>query len=330
MSGAVRHRRRIWSELVPLDLLTGDRTLLDALARRGIQLIVAVQPAELEVACRLVREAGVRGLSIGVWPLLDDVDGRWLHTSNATRFESWARALWDELGASGLSVDTVVLDLEPPIDAVRSLTDGHWSPLARGFGRASDDSVHRRLVALFDTAEILATAIPPATLPGPAGLGWQRALGTPLGLPYTRVSAMLYTSLFEGYSGGWLRRCDARSLLSYFAESTRRTFGTRAAVSLGSVGPGALGDERPFRSVEELRDDMALVMATGIDDLALFDLAGVLRRPPLESWLDALVTRDTLSRGAAPTVRAVACSVALEGGGCGLAALWRLADALRP
>lgn len=43
------------------------------------------------------------------------------------------------------------------------------------------------------------------------------------------------------------------------------------------------------RAEHELSDDVALVRLCGVEDIALFDLSGVLARPGAERWLDALV-----------------------------------------
>jgi hypothetical protein len=123
------------------------------------------------------------------------------------------------------------------------------------------------------------------------GGGWQRLLGTPVdALPLARVSLMLYSSLATGYARGWLRRADVRSLLHWTAQAARRRYGARACASLGAVGPGALGDEAILASPSELADDVGLVRAAGIDELALFDLRGMLARPPVCDWLDALAS----------------------------------------
>jgi hypothetical protein len=54
------------------------------------------------------------------------------------------------------------------------------------------------------------------------------------------------------------------------------------------VGTGAFGDEPSYRSVDELRRDVAIATAAGITDLSLFDLGGILRRGPAAAWLEAL------------------------------------------
>jgi hypothetical protein len=73
----------------------------------------------------------------------------------------------------------------------------------------------------------------------------------------------------------------ARDLL---VRITRRSGG---AVALGVVGPGALGDERAYRDVDELRDDVALARAAGAQRLSVYALDGMLTRGGLDAWLDA-------------------------------------------
>ncbi|MEQ9073301.1 MAG: hypothetical protein RLP09_05550, partial [Sandaracinaceae bacterium] len=156
---------------------------------------------------------------------------------------------------------------------------------------------------------------PPVVLPGRAGRGWQRALGTPIDAGYDVLSAMLYTSLFEGYGFGVVRRDDARALLDRFARESRARFGPRASASLGAIGVGALGDERTYRDPAELAEDVALARAAGVEDLALFDLSGALARPPLGAWLDALVETPPAPEGArqTPRARAVIASASVVG-----------------
>ncbi len=100
---------------------------------------------------------------------------------------------------------------------------------------------------------------------------------------------MLYTSILEGWSRGALRRADARALLGVACREAASRLGERAGASIGAVGPGAFGNEPTYRGVAELADDVAVARAAGVDDLALFDLGGVILRGPPEPWLDAFV-----------------------------------------
>lgn len=282
-------RRRIYSELVPLDELR-ESPALPELARRGMQLLFAVQPGQLQGALSLLERAAELELSVGVWPLIDDAHGRWLNPRHAHVFESWATQLLDVIEASGARIDTVVLDLEPPIDEVRAAFDGELRAAKAWLDRPYETSVHERLIERVRELdhEVLAAVVPTLLLEGRASRGWQRALGTPLdGLAFDRVSAMVYTTLFEGYGLGVVSRPDARALLAQFAREALGRLGTRASLSLGAVGVGALGDEKTYRGPEELAEDVAVARYEGIEDLALFDLSGVLARGPIEPWLDA-------------------------------------------
>lgn len=304
----------MWSELVPIRELARSPALAE-LASRGISLLAAVQPSDRDDAVALALRARELGLSIGLWPLLEDAHGRWLHPGNAGLFAAHIEALLGALDRSSATIDALALDLEPPIAEVRRVIDGDLGAARAWLRRPLDASLHARLTRELSSRgiEIVAAAIPPVLLPGRASRGWQRALGAPIDdVPYDTVSSMLYTTLFEGYSFGALGRADARALLSRFSRMACDRFGARASVSLGAVGVGALGDERTYRSVAELADDVALARAAGIDDLALFDLGGVLSRPPIEPWLDALAHTEAKADPPPTTARASATIAGLH------------------
>lgn len=308
--------RRVYSEGVPLGDLV-DAPVLEALRDRSIQLLAAVRPGEEAVAARLVERARAIELSIGLWPMLGDGDGRWLHPDNRERYRDFV----DRVLAAAGPIDTLVLDLEPPIAEVRAIVDGRLGAARSWLGRPHDVGVHAALAR--DLAargiESFAAVVPPTLYPGRAGRGWQRALGTPVDdVAWDAISPMLYTSLFEGYGFGVVRRDDARDLLRRWAALVVSRFGARASVSLGAVGVGALGDERTYRDPGELAEDVAIARAAGAEDLALFDLAGVLARPPVDAWLDAL-TGPSAPAVPSPTPRAIAIDAAARVTGLALA-----------
>ncbi len=307
--------RRIWSELFPLRELCSHE-ILTQLQRRGIQLLAAAQPADLDDALALVSRANEIELEIGLWPLLPDARGRWLHPGNAGEFADWIETLLAAVDERGARIDSMAIDFEPPIDEVKGITEGRLGAARAWLRRPADASeAHRRLMDVIRGRgiEIIAALLPPLLLDGTAGRGWHRALGVPWPeIGCDRANTMLYSTLFEGYSAGVVQRSDARALLSRFAGLALDRFGTRASVSLGCVGPGALGDERTYRDPEELADDVALTLGAGIEDVALFDLAGVLARPPIDRWLDALVSTKPASSRAQPTARASAILAGLS------------------
>lgn len=309
--GGTAPRYRIWSEYTPYAALH-DPQLLGELARRNIQLALAVTPELLPELGGVVRSCHKHGVEVAVWPMLSDAQGRWASAANADSYCRFVRTLLKHLSEHAALPQALAIDLEPPIERLRRLKN-----LSLGAAPAKGPPTERRvdaaaeLSALARTAaglglELLAAAVPVVVVsPDAAAAGWQRLLQTPIdALPLDRVSTMVYTSLLEGYSRGVLRREDARALLFTMAQATRRRYGRRASISLGAVGTGALGDERTYRSPAELGEDVGIARAAGLLDLALFNLDGALTRSPLAAWLDALVQTPPAEALPAPTLRA--------------------------
>lgn len=286
--------------MLPYDAVV-EPSLLADLARRGVELVVAVTPPTVRAAPSLVEACRAAGVGIGLWPMLDDRDGRWPSAANAELFARFCRELVAGLRAARSMPDEIAIDLEPPIARVRALLDGRPRALVQAPGPRGGRLLAELVDELRAEVRVSAAVTPVVMLPSAlASRGWERALGTPVDLGLDSVNAMAYTSLFEGYSRGWLRRDDAVALLSAVASACARRWGARAAISLGVVGAGALGDENVYRNVDELAEDVALAEAAGIDEIALFALDGIVARPPREAWLDALLGRAG-ARATVPT-----------------------------
>ncbi len=289
-------RLRVFAETVDHRVLR-SAAVLEALATRGLQLVLAVRPGDNDPLPVLAaaREAGV---CVAVWPMLGDADGRWASSANASRFADHARRHLAALERAGYPPDELCLDLEPPLAVMRRAID-RGAMLGRvGGERARCAFELERLIA--DAAAhgvpTWGTVVPLILADERQTPSWQRLLGTPVdALSLRRVSVMLYTSMMVGYSRGALRRRDAEYLLAAAALRARERFGARASVALGAVGRGALGDEATYLDTDELRTDVAIARAAGIEDLALFELAGALARPRWQEWLDALVEPSATS-----------------------------------
>ncbi|MBK6916305.1 MAG: hypothetical protein IPH07_02785 [Deltaproteobacteria bacterium] len=283
-------RVRVFAEQVPAARLR-SREVMTALGERDMQLVAAVFPGDDPLPT--IAAAREHGVAIALWPMLDDRHGRWANTTNAPQWAGFVRGLLHRCDAHGLRPDELCVDLEPPIASMRRALDGRFGAAARGRGEAH----HRGLASLRDALDDAnargvtswAAAVPLVLADGVDRGGWQSLLRTPIdALPLARVSVMLYSSLLVGYARGVLRRDDAEPLLFAAARRAHQRFGARASAALGAVGRGALGDEAVLRDVAELRRDVALARAAGIEDLALFDLGGALQRGPFQHWLDAM------------------------------------------
>lgn len=274
---------------------------LKPLGERGIELLAAVRGDERRDVPELLRACDGEGVRCGLWPMIEDAHGRWPSVKNARRFEGYASRVLDDVPASVRPPD-VAFDLEPPIHEVaRWWSRTRVDPAAAATHEGWDEAVARfaGLAARVRAsgAEAVAAVVPMCLYDAPGGGGWQRVMGTPVDhVPWDRATAMLYTSIFEGWSRRALSRDHARALLVDGCQRVQRRFGDRGGVSLGAVSTGALGDEPTYRDPRELADDVALCVAEGVRDITLFDYAGVLRRAPAAAWLDALVTPPVAPR----------------------------------
>jgi hypothetical protein len=270
----------VWCETLPFEQLPSAVPLL---ARYRVDLLLAVRPWQLAEIGEIVQRVRGEGVFVGVWPMLADEDGRW---ANARSCDSYI-AFVDQLLAT-VSADELAIDLEPPYYELERLIRLRPARLpSLSFRRARDDlaAATRRWHA---SLRITTAVIP--VLAFERGAWLQRFLGTPVtALDVDRHSAMAYTSLFEGWSRGLVDRRRAEAVFARCAAAAKRRFGGQAALSLGCVGAGAFGSEPAYRDPAELARDVELAKAAGIDELALFDLGGVMRRAPAEAWFDAFV-----------------------------------------
>lgn len=312
-------KRRIWSEFVPYETLCSER-VLTALKSRDLQLLVAVTPGQIEEIAALnavYRDAEVK---LGVWPMVSDADGRWGSTFNAEIYAAFVL----EVVERAPEVGTIALDLEPPIELVRGLVAAKGSAirsLLRSDGRATGQA---RFVTLLNGLrsqgyECIAAVSPMLLVDDKDDCGWQWLLGTDISeLPLHAASFMMYTSIFEGYSRGTVNRRAAKALLAHTGKRAHKQWGDRAALSLGATGGGALGDERPYQSLDELVEDVGIARACGIEDLALFDLSGVLGQAEPEAWLDAFVDTPPMSHNLPKSLRSRLLWQAAKGIGDGI------------
>ncbi|MBC8069095.1 MAG: hypothetical protein IAG13_12240, partial [Deltaproteobacteria bacterium] len=209
-SEAPAPRLRVFVETDPV--ATCSPQVLQALAERGVQLVVAVQPATVLGIAGVVGAARDAGVSVALWPMLHDADGRWANAANAELFERWVFALLEELVREGAGPDELCLDLEPPIAQLRKMIDRRV--LAAAVPGDRDAAVVALTRAIDHAAQLgipsWGTALPFVLADDPARPTWQRLLGTPVdALALTRVCVMLYSSLAVGYTRGLLQRRHA-------------------------------------------------------------------------------------------------------------------------
>lgn len=261
-------------------------SLLEKLAVRRIDLLLAVRPWQLPDIASVAERVRSAGVYLGLWPMLGDEHGRWASVRSMVGFV----ALVDSTLERVPSVDEIIIDLEPPHEVL-----SQWKALRPAFPTAQGYREARHALAAAierwrSSRPLRVTTAVLPLLPFELRGEWiQHALGTPAtALPVDAHNVMAYSSLFEGWSRGLINRTRAEILLSITARAARWRFGPKAAISIGCTGPGAFGDEPAYRGPDELARDVAIVKRARIHELALFDLAGVVRRGNVDTWLDAL------------------------------------------
>lgn len=274
----------MWCETLTFDEVVAPRVV--ALLRRyRLDLLLAVRPWQLADLGETVERLRGAGVFVALWPMVADEHGRWASVQSSARFVAFG----DAVVARAPGADELILDLEPPLDRMAGWKAGRPTfrntPSPRAYAAARAALV--AAVERWRAERRVTTAIVPL-LVAERGQWLQRVLGTPTtDLPVARHSVMAYTTLLEGWSRGLIDRRRAEAALGACARLARRRFGAQAALSLGTIGPGAFGDEPCYRDPGELARDVALAAAAGIDELSLFDLGGILRRGPAEEWLEA-------------------------------------------
>lgn len=295
---------RIWTELLaPKEL--GSPAVGRLLERFELQPLIALPPErETGAMAAAIGALSARGLPIGIWPLLSDLDGYWGSERNAETFGARARAALDFAGRVA-QVQTLALDLEPPIERTRALLDPDRN--GRAIVRSIRESItpeirlqRRTARTTFDLLrvelrarkiETIAAVVPLVLLDlGARHAPWQAVLGTPVEPPaWDVLCPMLYGSMIQsalGTSGAVLAPHFIFAACSALVASVGAA---RASAALGLAGPGKLGDEASYTRPEELVADVAAARAAGVEDLALYSLDGVLGRSEPERWLEALV-----------------------------------------
>lgn len=312
---------RVWAETLSFEVLRTPETLR-LLRDRGLTLLAAVRPWELAHVGALCLSAHGSGVPLGLWPMIDDSDGRWASAGTLERFARFVSLVLDTVPPEA-PIAELAVDLELPFGLAKSFVDGLRArkktvSLPRNPSQEETLSRFDALSAMLTTAGVrrVAAAMPMVLIDPHQGQGlWQNALGTPvLDRHWDHISVMAYSSLFEGWSARSLNRRAALSLLRWCATQTLARHGPRAGISLGAIGPGAFGTEPTYRSPHELAQDVSLCRREGVEDLTLFDLGGAISRGPAERWLDAFVDgTDALPRASSLRVdwlTRAACTVA--------------------
>ncbi|MBI3072463.1 MAG: hypothetical protein HYY84_10145 [Deltaproteobacteria bacterium] len=300
-------RIRVWCEDLPFSELARP-AVIRLLNEHRLSPLIATRSANLDAPLASAIGALTRGgVTVGLWPLLSEADGYWANACSANAMAALVETVVRFVRDNDLTVNTIAIDIEPPLTALRSVQRTRGIERVRALARAlaTPDRAQRLRQAVasftrtqsylqFHGFETLAAGIPLVILDHGLRIPLvQDALATPLlDVPWDRISWMTYTSMASGYFGPLVSRADARALMSLLLERALAFDRRHTAVSIGLTSTGQMKDEEIYRSPIDLALDVAAVRALGVDDISVYSLEGILARPEPERWFAALATPE--------------------------------------
>ncbi len=262
-------------------------------------LNIAVPYRSFDEYSELVRKYEEEGIELCLWLLLPSELGYWPSERNVVFFEDYLDELFEWASEEDLYFPWIGVDLEPPIyqlDGVRekSFFEKPSAVVRAGFSNLDkerfEDAMFRYsslLDKVHDYGVKTLTAVEPLVI-NDALMGTdfiQDLMEVPVfGVEWDRVSFMIYTSMWSGYSQGLISREECTSLLYDYLSDGKEKLQERTAVSIGVTGVGALGDEPYYENPSQLKPDVEASLAAGVKDISIFCMRGILRRGNPREW----------------------------------------------
>jgi hypothetical protein len=287
----------VWAEFLSYEDASAPPTL-QLLRRFNVTLCLSVPHGALgDPLARLLRVYDDAGLDVALWLLLPQSIGYWPSERNAAAFSAHLDAVFAWADLRRARVPWIAVDLEMPLPQALAYRDSRglrqfFTTLrlalanlnARRFARAVE--AYRAILARIHDRGARALCAAHDTITEDFHLGApivQDFLETPVvDVQWDVVSTMIYNSMIvEQFR---IAPDDARWMQYEAACELRRAFGDRAGLSLGLTGVGVLGDEPHYTRPEQLAPDVAAARAAGIDDIAIFNLEGILKSPDPAAW----------------------------------------------
>jgi len=284
------------------------RSLLPLLASKGIAVGLHWKASDLDNQERwdFVMQARSLGVEVRPWLLLDEADGYWPGSTNASIFASKARqliSLWTN--TYGLPPTTFVVDMEMRVDRFRRLNEMLAEPvpnviaiaafMASGINRWQYFWATQTYAALVNELRWKGWKVHCTTLPQIADDysdgddGIRQAMGIPIdGINWNSISIQTYRSIFAQQTGG----LPLTPFFVYdYGKMAKRNWGSKAGLDIGLTWAGIDGGSAAlastYASADELKRDVEAALAAGFraDQIFVYNLEGLYQRPPAAEWV---------------------------------------------
>jgi len=293
---------RVWAEFLPYEEASAPSTV-QLLRRFDVTLCLSVPDGTLgDPLARLLRAYADVGLDVALWPLLSKAIGYWPSERNADAFSAGIDAVFTWADRQRVHVPWIAVDLELPLPQALAYRGSRGLKQLFTIGRIALANLNARRFAwavnryraiLRKIHDHSAKALCAAhdTIIEDFHLGApivQDFLEAPVvDVEWDIVSTMIYNSMVvEQFH---VAPDDARWMQYEVGCELKRAFGARAGISLGLTGVGVLGDEPHYIDPAQLAPDIAAAKASGINDIAIFNLEGILRSPDPAAWFQVAI-----------------------------------------
>lgn len=287
-----------------------EENVISLLKKYDVTLSIATQSHHIDDNfARMLDLYHQNNIDVSPWLLLPDEKGYWPNKTNVDDFGTMIRDLFDWTERKGLHLPWLSIDLEPSVEFADVLSGGSKflsrSKLAIEFyrrarkGRKDFTEASKKYQQLLDDIhghQCKALAI--AFFFHIDDIRKKREkFQAFFGLPVTtvqwdRVSLMIYNSMMVPMLKGLYNFKDAATFLYHYAKIGKEYFGQRMHTSIGVTWVGKIGNEPYYKKPEEMKMDVEAVRGAGVEEIAIYNLEGILRCPKPEEWFELILKTE--------------------------------------
>lgn len=295
---------RVWAEYFsPQDAI--QKKTIKLLKKYNVNLSINFPPTALnDNYAKMLSKYTEEGIEVALWVLLSDESGYWIHEQNADIFHQHLEKIFDWADKNQLCIPWIAVDLEPPYYLLQKIEQSPWYQTIPEILKilhenrnpkrfASATKKFRKILELIhnNKAKTLAAV---SNLVAEDIVTKQKNIQDLSETPVSTVewdvlSFMIYNSMSVGYSKGFISYRDSRWYLYDVCKDMKRKLGERAAISIGTTYIGKLGNEPYYQNPEDILPDVEAVLAAGINDIAIYNLEGILHSKKPEKWFDCVL-----------------------------------------
>lgn len=244
----------------------------------------------------VLADAKEKSLNIIIWPLLEDVDGPWANDHNYEKYIPLMNKVTDYLKKEEVTPQYLVVNMENAavqMDSVNNYLKGkEYSPLfdmlLKNINREKFNVAVQEYKKLVDDLHAKGYKVMITTYPY---LIDDMQDGDPdiqdlTNVPISGIDwdAYTFTPYRTAYSGDLGVEFTPFIVFDY-AKAAKDRYKEKARIALGIVGPTDHGPG--FKSPEDLEKDVAAVKATGIKEIDLFFLKGMIEEEAeVKDWIN--------------------------------------------